>query len=391
VKCKLLLFVLFAGLSRATAQPLAGTITDSITGRPLAAVSVYLNNTSKGTVSAKDGSFQLSVPAGSYDLVISAIGYKTEIRRINDRQPTPPVIIRLHPVATELTAVTVEPYERRGWGKYGKFFRDNFVGAGSNASSCTILNREVLRFHFYKRSNRLSVTAIEPLQIENNALGYTLEYRLEEFVADFNSKIITWQGYPLFHEQKPKNADKLRDWLFNRKTTYRGSLMHFIRSLYSGHTLRESFLIQQEVVLPNTEKIRIKEIYRPDFQKPGLFPMDTLYYFWEVLRQPNSINRRLAISPDSLTTPHSGGPARDLYFDGTLLVTYGINNRTDSFFVSGIRLLGAQPVTIEENGNYYPGKELLTTGRWGQSEKISNLLPLDYYPPPPDPRYPGLR
>ncbi|HVU99424.1 MAG TPA: carboxypeptidase-like regulatory domain-containing protein [Puia sp.] len=389
MKWLLILIISFTSLGEAQAQ-LTGTVTDSITGRPLAAVSVYLNNTSKGAVTNKDGTFRLVIPAGNYELVISAIGYTTVIRRINGREQTPPINIRLHQDATELTTITVEPYEKRGWGKYGKFFRENFIGTGANASSCEILNREVLRFHFYKRGNRLSVTATEPLQIANDALGYTLEYRLEEFVADFNNKITTWQGYPLFHEQEAKNKDRQQEWQLSRKTTYRGSLMHFIRSLYAGHTLHESFLIQRELTVPNIEKMRVKEIYRPDFQKPGLFPMDTLYHFWEVLRQPNMIQRRIAVSPDSLTSPHAGSPALDLNFDGTLLVTYGVSSRTDSFYVSGIRLLGAQPVTIEENGNYYPGKELLTTGRWGQSEKIGNLLPLDYFPPPPDPRYPGL-
>lgn len=386
-----LLIVLFTGLSRATAQPLTGTVTDSITGKPLAAVSVYFNNTSRGTVTRKDGTFQLVIPAGSYDLVISTIGYTTLIRRINSRDPPPPVTVRLHPAATELTAITVEPYEKRGWGKYGKFFRENFIGTGANASSCEILNREVLRFHFYKRSNRLSVTASEPLQIDNNALGYTLEYKLEEFVADFNNKIITWQGYPLFHEKEPKNKDRQQEWVFNRKMTYRGSMMQFMRSLYAGHILRESFLIQREVVVPNAEKRRVKEIYRPDFQKPGLFPMDTLYHFWEVLREPDPILRRIVVSPDSLISPHPGDASLNLYFDGTLLVTYGVNNHTDSFHLSGIRLLGAKPITIEENGNYYPLKEIVATGYWGQSEKICNLLPLDYSLPLPDPRYPGLR
>lgn len=385
-----LLIALLASLGNAQAQ-LTGTVTDSLTGRPLAAASVYLNNTSRGTVSGMDGSFQLIIPVGNYELVISAIGYTTVIRRINGRETIPPISIRLRPAATELTAITVEPYEKRGWGKYGKFFRENFIGTGANASGCEILNREVLRFHFYKRSNRLSVTATEPLRIDNNALGYTLEYKLEEFVADFNNKIITWQGYPLFHEKDAKNKDRLQEWNYNRKITYRGSMMHFMRGLYAGHALRESFLIQREVVVPNDEKRRVKDIYRPDFQKPGSFPMDTLYHFWEVLRQPDPIQRRIAVSPDSLVAPHPGDPSLSFYFDGTLLVTYGVNNRTDSFHLSGIRLLSTKPITIEENGNYYPLKEIVTTGYWGQSEKICNLLPLDYFPPPPDPRYPGLR
>lgn len=390
-----LLFLLLACLYHSPAQPpgttLTGTVTDSLNGKPIAAVSVYLNNTSRGTVTKKDGSFQLNIPAGVYQLVFSAVSYSTVIIPVDGGNPSSPVSIRLRPAATELTAITVEPYEKRGWGKYGKFFRDNFIGAGANAASCQILNREVLRFHFYRRSHRLSVTATEPLQIENNALGYVLEYKLEEFVSDFNANIITWQGYPFFREIQAKNKEKQQEWLRHRKTTYTGSMMHFIRSLYSGHTLREGFLIQREMIIPNAEKLRVKDIYRPDFQNPGLFPMDTLYYFWQVLRQPNQIQRRFAVPSDSLVIPHPGSPTMGLYFDGTLLVTYGVSNRTDSFYTSGIRLLSSQPVTIEANGNYYPGKEILTTGRWGQSEKISNLLPLDYSPPLPDPRYPGLR
>jgi len=391
VKWFFLLIVHFTALSRVTAQPLTGTVTDSITGRPLAAVSVYFNNSSKGTVTGKDGSFRLKAPNGAWQLVVSAIGYATTVIGINGNEPALTLHIRLRQIATELAAITVQPYEKRGWGKYGKFFRDNFIGTGPNAASCRILNHEVLRFHFYQRSNRLSVTATEPLQIENNALGYVLEYRLEEFVSDFNTHIVTWQGYPFFRESTPKDKEKEQDWLRNRKFTYQGSMMHFMRSLYAGHTLRESFLVQREVVMPNAEKHRVKEIYRPDFQKPGLFPMDTLYYFWEVLRQPEMIQRRLAVSPDSLVIPHPGDSSRGLYFDGTLLVTYGVNSRTDSFHLSGIRLLSAKPITIEENGNYYPLKEIVTTGYWGQSEKICNLLPLDYVPPIPDPRYPGLR
>jgi hypothetical protein len=367
----------------------SGVVTDSVTSKPLVAASVYLNNTSRGTVTRADGSFALPVPDGSWQLVISAVGYSTTIIDINGSQPLTSLNIRLRESAEDLTAITVEPYEKNGWAKYGKFFRDNFIGAGPNAASCEISNRGSLHFYFYKRSNRLRVTATEPLHIENNALGYVLEYQLVEFICDFNTKIITWQGYPFFQEMTPKNKEKETDWVHNRKNTYRGSMLHFMRSLYAGHLLRESFLIQRDVVVPNWEKRRVKEIYRPEFQKPGLFSMDTLHYFWDVLREPDPIRRRTAVSDDSLIvarTPRT----KTVYFDGTLLVTYGVNNRTDDFYQSAMKMLGAQPVTVEENGNYYPSREVHVTGFWGQSEKICNLLPLDYYPPPPDPRYPGL-
>jgi hypothetical protein len=59
---------------------LAGYVTDSATGKPLAGCSVYLNSTSIGTVTAADGSFLLrNVPAGRSELIISAVGYRTYV------------------------------------------------------------------------------------------------------------------------------------------------------------------------------------------------------------------------------------------------------------------------------------------------------------------------
>ena len=45
---------------------------------------------------------------------------------------------------------------------------------------------------------------------------------------------------------------------------------------------------------------------------------------------------------------------------------------------SVIRLITPAMVFLEANGNYYPPQEIPSSGFWGQSEKIANLLPLDY-------------
>ena len=59
-------------------------VSDSADGKPLAGVSIFLNSTSKGTVSREDGSFLLKgIPRGQYDLVVSAIGYETFVITIN--------------------------------------------------------------------------------------------------------------------------------------------------------------------------------------------------------------------------------------------------------------------------------------------------------------------
>ena len=373
--------VITSGQTGASGQPgnsLSGIVRDSSGGKPIAGVSVFLNNTVRGTVTLADGSFLLpNLPKGSYELIISAIGYQTRVIEINVAHLPGPLNITLYQVATELASVTVEPYDRNGWSKWGRFFTDNFIGTGENAGKCRIRNKEVLRFHFYRRSNRLNVTSTEPLIIENKALGYLLEYRLEEFSCDFNTNIVGYYGYPFFREMTPKKEDQRRGWIQRRQAAYYGSMMHFMRSLYAGKAIAEGFLAEKRESVPNLERERIKEIYHPDFQGPGTFPMDTLYHFWAVLKEPDPLVRNIIQADDSLITIDSAR-RRKLYFDSPLSVIYGANNRSRDFFQSGMQLMSSSPVIVEENGFYYPVREILMTGHWAQSEKISNLLPLDY-------------
>jgi hypothetical protein len=378
----LILLTLSIGLHLSAQQPaktLSGTVTDSATGKPLAGISVFLNNTSRGTVTGNNGAFQLTdMPKGAYQLVFSSVEYKTFVMEVNTGSLPPPLRVRLTPRVTELTSVTVEPYDKRGWAKYGKFFFDNYIGSTENASSCSLKNHGALRFYFSKRSNRLIVRATEPLRIENNALGYILTYQLETFAADFSAKIVSYYGYPLFQQMVPKNENRQKKWEFKRREAYTGSLMHFMRSLYADHAVTEGFLLQNEIMAPNQERQRVKQIYRPDFQKPGLFPMDTLHYFWEVLRQPDPIKKTITIPPDSLLTVYPDG-TRGIYFTGPLIVLFGVNARTaEDYKTSGLMLLKPQIIILQENGSYSSPQDVLTQGAWALSEKICNLLPLDY-------------
>jgi hypothetical protein len=68
-----LCFLLVFSLVQAQTDDLSGVVRDSIGNKPLAGVSVFLNSTSKGTVTHADGSFLLKgFPKGKYELVVSA-------------------------------------------------------------------------------------------------------------------------------------------------------------------------------------------------------------------------------------------------------------------------------------------------------------------------------
>ena len=377
----LTVFLFFVRSQGVLAQPpgntLTGSVKDSATGKSLAGISVFLNSTSKGTVTRADGTFVLpGIPPGRYQMIVSAIGYETIVIEISSRSLPPPLKIALRVKASELEAVTVEPYLKDGWQRYGKFFLDNFIGTTDNASSCSIKNRKVLRFHFYPKSKRLSVTATDPLIIENKALGYDLEYRLERFVCDYSTNIVSYFGYPLFREMTADFSSIQLKWEARRRLAYLGSLMHFMRTLYKDQLRQEGFIVEHEINVPNVEKQRVTAIYRPNITKTDSIPIDTLHHYWEVLRQPDFFIQKVR-SYDGLLTIHPD-QTRSLFFTGDCTIIFGNGHLGIAYQQSELRLMDLQPIEIGENGSYYPSQEVLTLGNWSKTETIANLLPRDF-------------
>jgi hypothetical protein len=369
-------FCLSCLMAGAQTNVLTGTIRDSANGKPLAGVSVFLNGTSKGTVTRTDGSFALAIPPGRYELIVSAIGYANFVTEISSRNLPPHLTITLHNQADELAAITVEPYLKDGWKKYGKTFWQYFIGTTKNADDCTIKNKDVLRFHFYIKSNQLTVTAVEPLLIENKALGYELEYRLERFVCDFSSHIVSYYGYPLFRDLPTEDDAQKKKWANNRQLAYMGSMMHFMRSLYSRKVIEEGFVVKYKVPVPNIEKQRVKGIYTPNITKTDSIPMDTLHHYWEVLREPDYFMAS-ATDPDGLMTIQMD-QTHVLFFNEDCTVIYGNPKRGIAYAESAIRLINQQPIAIDENGSYHPLAEVLSLQNWSITQNTSNLLPWDY-------------
>lgn len=73
-----LLISLFTSFN-AISQGIDGRITDEKTGSGLPGVSILLQSTNNGTVTDGDGKFSLNVPDGSYNVVVSFIGYVSKI------------------------------------------------------------------------------------------------------------------------------------------------------------------------------------------------------------------------------------------------------------------------------------------------------------------------
>lgn len=379
----------------------------------LSNASVFIRGTSKGTVSATDGSFALhNIPKGIYELVISSVGYATVVHTFSTDSIPQNIIIELTLKATELDAVTVDPYDEATWAEWGQFFLDNFVGTSAAARNTRILNQKAIRFRHYRKKGLLVAFADEPLIIENRALGYRIKYQLEDFIWNPKEQSIIYLGYELFEDMAEEKKRIPKAWVDNRRKAYLGSMNHFCRALYTNRLREESFVVRRLEKKRNTEKDRIREIYALQAKRAiksggttvirlgsaspiiGAGPgTDSSGYYESVIRQPDYIDvyGPDILTADSLVTVRNDS-SRVLFFPNYLHIMYtgakeekeflqkSMQSRKPYHQVSSVFLQSGTPVVIEKNGLYYPAAEVFALGYWAWSEKVSHLLPLEYEP-----------
>ncbi len=386
------------------AQPfsLKGNITDAATGNALSNASIFLSNTSYGTTSRENGEFELNnIDAGKYDLVVTFIGYETFTETVSEKASSEKLVIKLKPKSDDLKDVVVKSFDPDGWTKWGKFFLDNFIGTSSYALGCTLKNSKAVRFHFSKTKNELTAFANETLVIENDALGYILKYQLEDFSYNYNTKYLSYEGYPFFQEMDG-NERRKNKWEKARKDVYQLSLMYFMRSLFRNTMLQNGYVLYPLKRIPNLERERMeakqkayyainKPLVNGNFESyESTLKKDSLAYFSTIMRQPDpfEIISKQIMNGDSIAYAEDSLTAA-LDFPDYLLVRLpkaAVPSEYAPFIQAGqpissvLSLTNKKPVLVNANGYFYEIYDLLVEGFWEWWEKIATMLPYNYYP-----------
>lgn len=243
----LILFVAGVGLYGAPllqAQPqvtITGRVTDKADGQPLANVGVYIANSTLGAATDVDGSFRIThVPLGRHELIASRVGYQRQTQNLLIEDPKDrEVNFRLELQVVEVGAIEVVAEQSKKWDRDLKKFKEGFLGASSNAEDCRILNLEVLDFDTDSEGAFVAVAA-QPLVIDNQALGYHIEYDLEDFRALAGE--VEFKGKARFEAMTSVKQKDLARWATARERAYRGSLRHFLAALTADATRSEGFL-----------------------------------------------------------------------------------------------------------------------------------------------------
>ncbi len=233
----------------AFSQEIKGTVVDLVTGAPIHAATVYINNSTLGSLTDEKGNFILKGNiVFPVDVVVAAVSYGTRSVRVNQAGTITPVKLDLE--ADELPAVKVLPPLNDGWERYGKDFMENFISYSAFAGQCEILNKKDLVFKKDEEKGILYVSAKRPLRIRNKALGYMIHFDLADYTQHYRAQEVYFLGYTRFEPMKPGNDKQRAKWELNRKTAFLGSLNHFIRSVVKKNTAEQGF--QLNVVVRGT-------------------------------------------------------------------------------------------------------------------------------------------
>jgi hypothetical protein len=349
--------------------------------RVLSSASVFLSNTTLGAVCDQNGFFELTgLKAGNYRLVVSYVGYETQILEVQPSQDKV-YVIALTPVATMLPDVVVTDgnIKRQKTSLEDlKTFRDYFIGLSANANGCTILNEPVLRFK--DTAGILHAYADSTLIILNRSLGYRVKFILEDFKYNKALKTVYYRGQTIFEKLTPSDSAEQHKFARNRLTAYAGSQLHFMRSLFNGTLTQEGFYVtlkyQRDALVIQGNRAARDTVIKV---KTPLFKQDlrvaTLVNFNSILDSARSL-------PDQ---PF-------LAFNGMLEINY-VNESEPSAYLRlrdqrnvGYTLpqksaltLSKDGVAIEPTGMVLMEENLISHGYWCW-ELVAESLPVDYDP-----------
>lgn len=106
-------FIFLVSPSLAFTQ-ITGKVTNEKTGEPLPYATIYVRNTSNGTVSNVEGDYRLSVGKGAQEIVFQYIGYKQRIENITVGDKAIRLDVRLESANLELQEAIVSSIDPGG-------------------------------------------------------------------------------------------------------------------------------------------------------------------------------------------------------------------------------------------------------------------------------------
>jgi len=348
-----------------------GKVTDESL-KPLAGATVFIDGSKIATATDATGQFKLTVPgAGSYHLSAKMLGYAVANKDVMLKEHSANIDFKLAVKSVVLNQINIGT--DKNWAQHFEMFKKQFLGDTPNALACKIVNPEVINFS--TKQSMLYADADEFLIIENPNLGYRIKYLLKTFQYDKMAAITSYDGDVIFEELPGTDAQK-QSWTKNRQLAYAGSLMHFLRSVFTNTALREGFVAGQLYKKDNKQYYDSKPV---DFDTL-VTAIDTNFIALKFT------GLHVTYSPDKVAQLlKSGTKETSLVVDSSVLrkrpIQPASNQGVKPKYVSDLMSYVKQ-VTIDASGRVFSGYLLsfLIRGDWTY-RRVADQLPFEYQPP----------
>ncbi len=245
------LWVMFSCFSN-YAQKFQAKVVDE-NNQPLVGATVYFDGTTRGVITNLEGVFNIEKPNNLTELrlVITYLGYESLF--IDDVENLQKVY-QLQPKAENLNTVNLysSPFSREDM---LEVFKRNFLGIGKPARQCEILNLDDVVVYFKTKNNTLYAEALNPIIVQNDYLGYKVNFDLKAFEVKFSTKSLDdlylkqsfYAGFSFFEDTNPKKEKK-------RQKVYERSLDKFFKSLVNANLDQTKFQVGYQGFLRKPEK-----------------------------------------------------------------------------------------------------------------------------------------
>lgn len=254
------LLIIFIIHFSAHSQTITGTVLEKSTGLPLPFANVFINNSTLGAATDAEGKFVIkgNIP-DQFELVASFVGYSTVSHTI-ERQGRQAIFqkFELEFLEDNLTEVELKAKRDRSWERNLKMFKEVFLAIPEDiyGNDIEILNPWVLDFENIKQdtsSNYIQGTANQPLQILNKALGYHIEYYLQDFRMYRGGA--SFYGQSFYKDLPSDDSLDYKKWKEAKEFNYRNSARHFALSLLLKNTGSQGYeLYEARPTIPKEDR-----------------------------------------------------------------------------------------------------------------------------------------
>ncbi|MDR2955317.1 MAG: carboxypeptidase-like regulatory domain-containing protein [Prevotella sp.] len=378
-------------------QKITGAVYDDTTKEPISDVSVYLNGTTYHTSTNSKGEFVLTFDKKiRTNLIISHVGYNTiSASDPYEGMPEKIYLTQKNILDEVIVDATKNKSKRKKFsrGELLRMFRNEFLGKSKAAQSSKIKNQKEIILIYDYPNERLHARCENPIIIENQYLGYKINFQLFNFYSQYSGSSFNsffkevlgaanntiCMGTASFEDISAENNEKIKE---RRDATYKDSRNYFFKNLISNSLTNKGFEMYIEQVKSREDTSAITNMLNKVSETS-----ENDSYVLQVKIRPEEyfkIEDALSVKKVTLSPPPTDSLTVTSYMGQKVYGWLGISNNEKrsrllllrkSFYVDQF----GSSYTTDQYGDLDYDEKILFSGGIGD-QRAGDILPLDYEP-----------